>query len=656
MKLLFVLFYLLFIIFTGHHCQDGKDNIIDADGSLNVGQTVGNEKMNISEYRLHIRETPEKKSYGVYDGLISAKDHYLLKSFLSCDNTDWLFNNYDSEDENKQRSHDNTAWINNQDPLAFSKTKLSEKILQAVKDVSKQDGAYYPYKVFAKILRRGDSTKVAKDSDDVNEFSAMIFMNEYWRKNYYGELYFYDDNKEIVGGTTHKSARLVVWQSDMYRLNRPPAVQFLQGQVLFHVQYTKNESKMMTGHKAFTDFKEKRDEAHEKWNIPNYEIPNGGINNLDIEKHKKFEYTTEDGRKIFVFDNLFPDDLLDHMRKFVLEYGTYFYDDSIDSDSDNVQWVAGFLLDPYVKSPYWKIIQKAAHESTGNKELFPYDISINLIRNADFTRIHKDVSYFGEEEYTCLVYLNPNWKKNYYGETTFFERDGEGAEIAAQVKPKYGRLVIFDGNIPHSARPPSFNFTGARLTFVTKLHRNEYTGRRKNFQEELRFFRSIVGSNFEMNDFKGGKGEEKAKKIIEQSRKIHEQVAIPKAGTGEKGDVEDDDGEIDENDDEDEENRGENDRKDGGETLPKLDHEYTAEALQALKDGQRFIRREESPIIDAEDDETLDPVTTKIVNPVLDLTEETPNAVELLKKSHLKMVKKSLDLTTRYKKKVLETI
>ena len=65
-----------------------------------------------------------------------------------------------------------------------------------------------------------------------------------------------------------------------------------------------------------------------------------------------------DGRKIFVFDNLFPKELLDHLRSFVLKYGSYFYDDSIDSDSDNVQWIAGFLLKPYLKSPYWKIVKK----------------------------------------------------------------------------------------------------------------------------------------------------------------------------------------------------------------------------------------------------------------------------------------------------------
>ena len=104
-----------------------------------------------------------------------------------------------------------------------------------------------------------------------------------------------------------------------------------------------------------------RDEAHQKWNLPDYQLPNNGIDDIDIDKHKKFEYTTKtDGRKLWVFDDLFPQETLDHLRSFVLKFGTYYYDDSIDGESDNVQWVAGFRLDPYIKSPYWKIISKVS--------------------------------------------------------------------------------------------------------------------------------------------------------------------------------------------------------------------------------------------------------------------------------------------------------
>jgi len=52
--------------------------------------------------------------------------------------------------------------------------------------------------VFGKLLRRGDNTKVARDSEDPNDYSAMIFINEFWRKNYYGELYLYVNNVYTV--------------------------------------------------------------------------------------------------------------------------------------------------------------------------------------------------------------------------------------------------------------------------------------------------------------------------------------------------------------------------------------------------------------------------------------------------------------------------
>ena len=78
------------------------------------------------------------------------------------------------------------------------------------------------------------------------------------------------------------------------------------------------------------------------------------------------------------------------------------------------------------------------------------------------------------------MYLTPDWEANNYGETVFFEevlnKDGrpfpagkQQYEWIASVRPRYGRIVIFRGIIPHSARPPSPGFTGARYTFACKV-------------------------------------------------------------------------------------------------------------------------------------------------------------------------------------------
>ena len=83
--------------------------------------------------------------------------------------------------------------------------------------------------------------------------------------------------------------------------------------------------------------------------------------------------------------------------------------------------------------------------------MFPYDVSINLIRSSDHTRIHNDTGYHGETEFTCLVYLNPDLEKmSDYGETTFFDTSSDEPDITAQVRPRYGRTVVFDGKFPSS--------------------------------------------------------------------------------------------------------------------------------------------------------------------------------------------------------------
>lgn len=85
-----------------------------------------------------------------------------------------------------------------------------------------------------------------------------------------------------------------------------------------------------------------------------------------------------------------------------------------------------------------------------------------------------------QHEYTFLLYLTPDWKVNNYGETVFFEevlnKDGrpfppgkQQYEWLASVRPRYGRIVIFRGIIPHSARPPNPGFNGVRYTFACKV-------------------------------------------------------------------------------------------------------------------------------------------------------------------------------------------
>lgn len=60
---------------------------------------------------------------------------------------------------------------------------------------------------------------------------------------------------------------------------------------------------------------------------------------------------------------------------------------------------------------------------------------------------------------TYMVYVNPEWDVSMGGETIFIEN----GEIIGSVVPKFGRLLMFSGDILHSARPP---LVGTRYSLV----------------------------------------------------------------------------------------------------------------------------------------------------------------------------------------------
>jgi SM-20-related protein len=78
-------------------------------------------------------------------------------------------------------------------------------------------------------------------------------------------------------------------------------------------------------------------------------------------------------------------------------------------------------------------------------------------------RIHTDSD--GKREVTALLYVNPIWPKAWAGETVFYLPHEE----VRCVQPKPGRLVIFNGSIPHVARAVSRDCNVLRITLMYKF-------------------------------------------------------------------------------------------------------------------------------------------------------------------------------------------
>ena len=167
----------------------------------------------------------------------------------------------------------------------------------------------------------------------------------------------YDEDTEIVAGAVPKFGRLVVWQSSISYLPRPPSIAFKKGQLLLHVQFTKSKEKMLQGHSEVVTAKNERKAAYNAGFIGSDKPAPADI---DVAQHFVSEHKSTQGKKILVFDDLFDKEDLDKLRAFIFKHGTYYYDDSDegDNDSDNVQWIAGFEINDYIQSRLWKIMQQ----------------------------------------------------------------------------------------------------------------------------------------------------------------------------------------------------------------------------------------------------------------------------------------------------------
>jgi SM-20-related protein len=78
--------------------------------------------------------------------------------------------------------------------------------------------------------------------------------------------------------------------------------------------------------------------------------------------------------------------------------------------------------------------------------------------------VHTDSDRPGH--FTALYYAHPNWEANWGGETMFF--DAARSDAVRSAFPRPGRLVFFNGNIPHVARSPSRDCPALRSVIVFK--------------------------------------------------------------------------------------------------------------------------------------------------------------------------------------------
>lgn len=80
------------------------------------------------------------------------------------------------------------------------------------------------------------------------------------------------------------------------------------------------------------------------------------------------------------------------------------------------------------------------------------------------TALHTDDN--DADAISFLAYANPNWQTDWAGETQFFTADAQ--EVIKSVLPCGGRVIVFDSDVPHTARAPAVICPVPRFTLTIK--------------------------------------------------------------------------------------------------------------------------------------------------------------------------------------------
>jgi hypothetical protein len=188
------------------------------------------------------------------------------------------------------------------------------------------------------------------------------------------------------------------------------------------------------------------------------------------------KFISDKKRNIFVLDNYFEIGKSEEL--FVYARNSYFQCANSDHDLNSTgvfdsKWRCN-LTDENVKNiglstDIVKDIFKIPFKNI--KKLLVSNHYINYSDTSTIDRIHVDKTSVKPSEgsyYTMLIYAQSQWHYDWGGETKFYNNDL--TEIALSVIPKPGRIVIFDGQIPHSASVPNRLAKEPRYTYAIKYN------------------------------------------------------------------------------------------------------------------------------------------------------------------------------------------
>lgn len=165
------------------------------------------------------------------------------------------------------------------------------------------------------------------------------------------------------------------------------------------------------------------------------------------------EHIVNDNKKIHVFDNLLSFE--DRETMFNILKRSYFTISSLPNGNENMH----AMYDEKASNslPLAKVIQNSQI-----KDLIEGMRPTRSVLNLSFPSSHHLVHSHTHKK-VVLYYPNLEWKQDWYGETVFYNESITEVSFCCHYTP--GRIVVFDGSIPHSIRPQSIAGPQFRMTY-----------------------------------------------------------------------------------------------------------------------------------------------------------------------------------------------
>lgn len=161
---------------------------------------------------------------------------------------------------------------------------------------------------------------------------------------------------------------------------------------------------------------------------------------------------------IHIFDNAISQ--AEHETFYSYIRSSYFgigFEDTNAVETANHKYLQSeYTIQDLEKSGFYSAIQKSkAWNLLENKNISRIAINLGVPSDTNWLHTHKD-------QIALIYYANLNWTPEWAGETLFYSEDLKEIIYTSMYVPR--RLIIFDGEIPHSIRvqsnlAPHYRFT-----------------------------------------------------------------------------------------------------------------------------------------------------------------------------------------------------